>query len=117
MTPTPELRARLRKLLDEQIPAGGTEADTRFGDSDLDEILTEAASIFGAAAVGWTMKAGMCQREMDSLEGYTLGDRDEKLTSLKDRQAYAFAMASQYTAMAQSTLGSVILQVQPPEVI
>lgn len=117
MTPTPELRTRLRKLLDEQIPAGGSEVDTRFSDADLDEILTEAVSVFGAAAAGWTMKAGMYQREMEDLQGYTLGDRDEKLTSLRDRQAYAFAMASQYAAMAQSTMGSVILQVQPPEVI
>lgn len=117
MTPTPELRTRLRKLLDEQIPAGGSEVDTRFSDADLDEILTEAGCVFGAAAAGWTMKAGMYQREMEGLESYILGDRQEKLTALRDRQAYAFDMARQYATMAQSSLGSVILQVQSPEVI
>lgn len=117
MTPTPELRTRLRKLLDEQIPVSGTEADTRFTDADLDELLTEAVNLYGAAAAGWTMKAGMYQREMEDLEGYSLGDRQEKLTSLRDRQAYALAMAQQYAAMAQTGLGTVILQVQAPEVI
>lgn len=117
MTPTPELRTRLRKLLDEQIPSEGAEADTRFADLDLDEILTEAASTYAAAAAGWTMKAGMFQGEMDDLESYSLGDRSEKLTTLRDRQAYAFSMASQYAAMARNAAGSLILRVEPPEVI
>ena len=64
MAPSPELRTRLRKLLDERIPDGGRDTDTRLLDEDLDEILTESASVFAAAAMGWTVKAGMLQSEM-----------------------------------------------------
>lgn len=119
MTPTDELRTRLRKLLDEKIPAGGTETDTRFTDDDLDELLLEASTVFAAAAVGWTMKAGMYQAEMDGVEEYRLGQESEKLTSLKDRLDYALKMAGKYEAMAAAAgdVGSVMLKLTAPEVL
>ncbi len=117
MIPSEGLRTRLRKLLDERIPEGGTVADTRFSDEDLDELLAEARCIYSAATAGWTLKAGMYQREMEDLEAYSLGDRSEKLTALKDRQEYALSMASQYAAMARNTAGSMFLRLEGPEVI
>jgi len=59
MTPTAELRTKLRKYLNEKIPVGGTDADTRFLDSELDEMLTEVANIYQAAARGWVIKASL----------------------------------------------------------
>jgi hypothetical protein len=116
MTPTAELKARLRKLLDERIPAGGTEADTRFLNADLDEILTESANIFAAAAMGWTMKAGMLQTEMGDVERLTLGQETEQLVSLRDRLAFALGMAEKYASMAKaSTPGSMMLRAKPSE--
>ena len=118
MTPTDALRTRLRKLLDERIPEGGSTASTRFTDNDLDELLLESSSIFGAASMGWTMKAGMLQAEMGDIEEFTAGQETEQLVSLKDRLAYALAMADKYAAMAKAqSVGSMILRVQPPEVL
>lgn len=119
MTPTVELRTRLRKLLDERIPQGGSATDTRFTDDDLDEMLTEAASIYGAASTGWTMKAGMFQSEMGDVERMTLGQETEQMVSLKDRLAYALAMADKYASMVvgAAKTSSLILRITPPEVL
>lgn len=118
MTPDENLRTRLRKLIDEQVPAGGTEADTRFTDADLDELLLEASSIFGAASMGWTMKAGMLQREMGDVERFTVGQESEQLVSLKDRLDYALKMAEKYAAMEKAQgPGSMVLRLTPPEVL
>jgi hypothetical protein len=114
MTPTAELRTRLRKLLNEQIPAGGSDADTRFLDADLDTLLTEAVNIYGAAAAGWTMKAGMLQAQVES---YSVGQEDYDLTSLKDQVDHALRMAEQYAKMASVGFGSAILKLTPPEVL
>jgi hypothetical protein len=116
MTPTETLRTRLRKLLDERIPTGGSAADTRFADDDLDELLTEATSIYGAASTGWTMKAGMYQTEMGDVERMTLGQETEQMVSLKDRVSYALAMSERYASMGKSG-SSMLLKVAPPEVL
>lgn len=116
MTPTAELRTRLRKLLDERIPAGGSDTDTRLLDEDLDEILTESGSVFAAAAMGWTMKAGMLQSEMGDVEKLTLGQETEQLVSLRDRLTYALGMADKYASMAKASgQGSVMLRAKPAE--
>lgn len=112
MTPTAELRIRLRKLLNEQILAGKTDADTNFLDTELDTLLTEAANIYGAAATGWTIKAGLLQAQIES---YGVGQEKYDLTSLRDQQAHALAMAQQYAGMGNT--GSMILTLTPPEVL
>ncbi|MEG3071035.1 MAG: hypothetical protein HQP61_02210 [Peptococcaceae bacterium] len=114
MTPTEDLRLRLRRLLNEVIPPVGTESDTQFFDCDLDEILLETQSIYGAAATGWAMKAGMLQGQIES---YAVGQERYDLTSLRDRVAHAFAMAEKYTAMAKAGGGSVMLKITKPEVL
>ena len=114
MTPSDKLRTRLRKLLNEVIPEGGTESDTQFFDADLDEMLIEAQSIYAAASMGWTMKAGMLQGQIES---YGVGQEKYDMTSLKDQLNHALAMADRYAVMAKAKGGSVILKVQPPEVL
>lgn len=118
MTPTEALRARLRKLLDERIPEGGKDTDTRLLDEDLDELLAESTCVFGAASMGWTMKAAMLQSEMGDVERLTLGQETEQLVSLRDRVTYALAMSDKYAAMAKAQKpGSLVLRIQPPEVL
>ncbi len=117
MTPTTELRAKLRKLLDERIPEGGSDADTRFSDADMDELLTDAANIYEAAAAGWTLKAGMSQRELGQIESYAVGQERYDMRKLQDMVNYALKMAETYSRMAASHMGSVILKFKPPEVI
>lgn len=117
MTPTPELRTKLRKLLDEQIPVGGSDADTRFFDADIDELLSDAANIYEAAATGWTLKAAMLQRELGQIESYTVGQERYDMRKLQDMVDYALKMAEMYNRMAESSMGSVILRFTPPEVL
>lgn len=117
MTPTAELRMKLRKLLNEQIPSGGTETDTRFLDTELDDLLLEAATVYGAAATGWTIKAGMFQSQIES---YSVGQEKYDLTSVKDQYTQALAMADKYAALAKSkdpSGSSIILKINPPEVL
>lgn len=117
MTPTTELRTKLRKLLDEQIPAGGSDTDTRFTDADIDELLSEAANIYGAAAAGWTLKAAMFQREAGQIQSYSVGQERYEMSNPKDLMEYALKMAETYSRMAASGMGSVILKFKPPEVL
>ncbi|NSW90218.1 MAG: hypothetical protein HPY74_05985 [Firmicutes bacterium] len=114
MTPTTELRTRLRKLLNEIIPAGGSEADTNFLDSEIDDLLKENSNIYEAASAGWTMKAGMLQEKTES---YSMGQEKYDLTSLKDQLAHALAMAEQYAGMAKGTSSGLILKISKPEVL
>ncbi len=117
MTPTTELRAKLRKLLDERIPESGSDADTRFTDADIDELLSEAANIYGAAAAGWTLKAAMFQREAGQIQSYSVGQERYEMSNSKDLMEYALKMAETYGRMAVSCIGSVILKFKPPEVL
>lgn len=117
MTPTDELRQELRELLDEVIPEGGTESDTRFTNAQIDRLLERASNIYAAAAVGWTLKAAMFQRELGKIESYSIGQEKYDLRKLKDMLEYALKMAEIYNHMAASSMGSMILRFQPPEVL
>ena len=117
MTPTTELRTKLRKLLDERIPEGGSDTDTRFLDADMDELLIEAANIYEAAAAGWTLKATMFQREAGQIQSYSVGQERYEMSNPKDLMEYALKMAETYSRMAASGMGSVILKFKPPEVL
>jgi len=117
MTPTEELRLELRELLDEVIPEGGMESDTRFTDAQLDKLLTKANNIYAAAAEGWTRKAAMLQRELGQVESYSIGQEQYDMRKLKDMLDYALKMAETYSRMAASSMGSTILRFTPPEVL
>ncbi len=114
MIPTIELRTRLRKLLNEVIPPGGTENDTNFLDTELDEILIESSSIYGAASTGWAMKAGLLQSQIES---YSVGQERYDLTSLKDQLSHALAMASHYASTEQGSRATLLFGIEPPEVL
>lgn len=107
----------MRKLLDERIPEGGSDSDTRFSDADIDELLSEAANIYEAAAAGWTLKATMFQREAGQIQSYSVGQERYEMSNPKDLMEYALKMAETYSRMAASSIGSVILKFKPPEVI
>jgi hypothetical protein len=117
MTPTAELREELRELLDEVIPEGGTENDTRFTDAQLDRLLGKNRNIYAAAAEGWTRKAAMFQREIGQIQSYSVGQEKYEMTKAKDLLEYALAMAETYKNMAASSIGSVVLRFKPPEVL
>ena len=122
MTPTPELVARLRRFLGEKIPPNGTEADTRLADEELEDLLEESQTIYGAASLGWTEKAGMIQEEMGNVEETGTGSEKYRFTQLKDRLAYAQTMAQDYRRRELEELegqnkGSLVLKIVRPEVL
>lgn len=117
MKPTPELRQELRELLDEVIPDGGKDTDTRFTDSQIDRLLERARNIYAAAAEGWTRKAAMLQRELGQFEEYSVGTENYKTINLTTAINAALSMAKKYQEMAQQSRGSVILRFQPPRVL
>lgn len=117
MTPTAELREELRELLDEVIPEGGTESDTRFTDAQLDRILAKARNIYAAAAEGWTRKAAMVQREIGKIKSYSVGQEKYDMADMTSLLEYALKMAETYSSIAASRMGSMILKFKPPEVL
>jgi hypothetical protein len=116
---TEELRVRLRRMIDEKIPAGGSAIDTRFSDGDLDVLLEEADCIEQAAASGWLEKAGILQSEISEVQQITTGAETYKLTSLKEKAEYALTMYDRYVAIAQTKSGYVpiLLDAEMPEVL
>ena len=117
MQPTDELVKELRELIDEVIPEGGTEKDTRFSDDQLKKILSESRNIYATAAIGWTRKAAMFQREAGQIESYAVGQERYDMRKLQDMVNYALKIAETYSRMAASRIGSVILKFKPPEVL
>lgn len=119
MTPTEELRQELRELVDELIPEGGTEKDTRFTDAQLSRLLSRAKNTYSAASEGWIMKAGMLSRELGQIDEYSVGQESYRTINLQTAINGALAMAKQYATMAQaaSSVGSIVLKIQPPEVL
>jgi hypothetical protein len=91
-------------------------AETMFLDLEIDELLTDAASIEIAAAEGWTQKAGKLQTAAPATEGYSIGQETYKLASLKDRVKVCLDMAAHYRSMSVSkgsSVGSLMLTVGP----
>ena len=117
MQPTDELVKELRELIDEVTPEGGTEEDTRFSDDQLKKILSESRNIYTAAAIGWTRKAAMFQREMGQIKSYSVGQERYDMADLTSLLEYALKMAETYSRMAASSMGSMILKFKPPEVL
>ena len=61
---------RLRGLLGEPVPEGGTQADTLFTDETIADLLTQAnGSLDRAAYEGWRYKAAHFANLVDVTEG------------------------------------------------
>lgn len=120
MQPTDELRSTLRRLLNETIPDGSSDSDTAFTDQEIDELLLHSPSIYAAASLGWTIKAG---RIKERIEKYTIGQETYDKTTLKDMVDQAIKMAKQFAELAQTTpepesvKTGYMLRFRPPEVL
>jgi len=117
MEPTAELKTKLRKLISEVIPEGKTEADTRFMDSELDDLLKESINIYDAASKGWTLKAALLQDEIGQTEQYSIGDESYKKINLQTAISSALTMAKTYADLARKGGSGIILNIAPPEVL
>jgi len=108
MISSPDMVAKLRKLLDEPD-------NTRFADEELVEILEQSDSLYGAAALGWTLKATKIQRELGQIDSYSVGAESYKYRSLSELLEFCLKMADVYSNMAG--MGSKVVRFIPPEVI
>ncbi len=105
----------MRKLLDERIPEGGSDADTRFSDAELNELLDANPNEYLAAAEGWMLKAGFLQSERAGLEKCKAGDESYDYVRLKDAYEHAINMANYY--QRKGGLGSLLMTVKRPDVL
>ena len=121
MTPTPALRARLRRDTDEVVPSGGTDADTRFADAEIDEILTEAESTSAAAAEGWTRKAMRALSERGGLQETSAGSERMKFVSIESYRDHCLAMAALFTAKGLGVVAggseSLVFGIEQPDIL
>lgn len=93
---TEELIQRIRTLLNETIPDGGSEADTHFSTIDLTITLQTAESENHALYLLWTQKAGIIQKDGGDIKSISAGGESiEKYTAadyvclcLKTAQGY-----------------------------
>jgi hypothetical protein len=61
--------SRLRALLGEDIPDGGTAADTLFKDEEIQRFLDDTGSIERGAYEGWRVKAARLSNLVDTTDG------------------------------------------------
>lgn len=115
MTPTQELRMELRELIDEVIPVGGTETDTRFTDEQLDALLSKARCIEEAAAEAWERKGLRAMSERGGLEESQAGNEKLKFISIEAYRDHCFQMAAYFREKVPGR-GSRLFVYEAPEV-
>lgn len=82
---------KLRALLGERIPAGGSDADTFFTDAEIANLLADTGGIVRRAAFeGWQMKAAYYA----DLASVTEGNSNRATSDLLD---HALKMVKQYS--------------------
>lgn len=64
---TPEME--LRQMLGEDIPVGGSEADTLFSDEEIVDFILKNPDLERAAVQGWRVKAARLSNLVDNTEG------------------------------------------------
>lgn len=60
---------QLRALLGEDVPDGGTAADTLFADREIVDLLESTGDVEKAAYEGWRIKAARLSSLVDTTEG------------------------------------------------
>ncbi len=100
MTVTPDLIVQLRELIAEEIPAGGTESDTRFTDARLTVRLTDGLTLEAVAADLWEVKAGKFQAEIGKVKAVGSGQESMQWYSPQEQMKYCLDMAEKYRSKA-----------------
>lgn len=82
--------AEVRELLNEDIPAGGTEADTLFTDAQIQGWIDATSDTDSAVVIGWRAKAAKYADLVDTSEGTSK-------RAMSDLHEHALAMLKAYT--------------------
>jgi hypothetical protein len=72
--------AKLRSLLGEDIPKGGSDEDTMFADAEIQDYLDGNPNIERAAYEGWRVKLARLSNLVDTTEG----NAQKKYSQLRD---------------------------------
>ena len=111
---------KLRRFINETIPAGGEASDTGFSEEDISDLLEDADNIYAAAAQGWRLKAATASSGAGELTKYTIGQETYERSSGSDFSEYCLEMAKMYDEMAaKADLGasSRVLSLRRPDVV
>lgn len=88
---------RLRSMLGEEIPSGGTEEDTLFTSEKVVDLLTAAGGDLNQASVaGWRLKAAHFANLVNVTEG-------NSSRAMSDLHTNALAMAAHYQKASDGT--------------
>ena len=120
MVITVQIKEVLRKYLHEKIPPDGTELDTNFTDTELNELLQNADNVYAAAAQGWRFKATLSPVEVGQIQKYSIGQETYEKTSASDYVDYCLQMAKMYDEMADKANNmnsSRILNIRRPQIL
>lgn len=82
MARTPD--QRLRGLLGESIPDGGTAADTLFSNAEIEDLLGQFPDVERAAYEGWREKAAKLSNLVDTTEGNSQKKFSQLLANAND---------------------------------
>lgn len=98
MEATAELQTKLRRLIDEAIPADKTDASTRFTNIEINDLLLEHDNINAAAAEGWELKSGRVFGDRGGITTSTAGDETTKWVDPDKFAAHCLAQAALFRA-------------------
>jgi len=116
MTPTDELRTRLRQDADEEIPEGGSASDTRLSDAIVDRFLTDSGSVEEAASRAWRYKAARALSERGGLVSSSVaGERLQFVDQISYRD-HCLEMAAYFESTMPSG-GSRLMGIEAPDVL
>ena len=93
---TEALIQRIRTLLNETIPDGGSEADTHFSTLDVTITLQRAESENHALYLLWTQKAGIIQRDAGEIQSMSAGGESIEKYTAADYVALCLKTAQGY---------------------
>ena len=93
---TEALIQRIRMLLNEVIPEGGSEIDTHFSTLDVTITLQRAESENHALYLLWTQKAGIIQKDGGDIKSIRAGGEDIEKHTAADYVALCLKTAQGY---------------------
>ena len=93
---TEALIQRIRTLLNETIPDGGSEADTHFSTLDVTITLQRAESENHALYLLWTQKAGIIQKDAGEIKSMSAGGESIEKYTAADYVALCLKTAQGY---------------------
>lgn len=93
---TEALIQRIRMLLNEVIPEGGSEKDTHFSTLDVTITLQRAESENHALYLLWTQKAGIIQKDAGEIKSMSAGGESIEKYTAADYVALCLKTAQGY---------------------